>query len=111
MLDDKRQRIDVDAKIAAAETEEEKAAWENQRTRIGKIDFRNGWHVGIYKHACGHWEVLQSPIYVNCDGSPKIVNGHSYTAADADRALREESEKRKCTRCFYATQNKGAVEK
>lgn len=100
MVNDKRQHIDVDAKIAAAATQEEKVAWEAQRAHIEKADFCDGWHVGIYKQACGHWEVLQTPIYVNYDGTPKIVNGHPYTATDADKELREESKKRKCTRCI-----------
>ena len=95
-----RMYIDIDAKIAAAPTQEEKDAWESERAILEKldIDFCAGWHVGIYKQACGHWEILQSPVY----GHHMLVAGKPYTAADADRELREASALRSCTRCICA---------
>ncbi len=97
MTKDSRVYIDVDARIEAAATQEEKDAWESKRGDLEKhdIDFCAGWHVGIYKHACGHWEILQSPIY----GKHKLVDGRPYSAADADRELRRESANSVCTRC------------
>lgn len=95
-----RMFIDVDAKIAISHTREETEAWEAQRERLKAIDFCAGWHVGIYKQACGHWEILQSPLYKNHDGTPTVIDGHIYTAEDADRELREDSAQRKCTRCI-----------
>lgn len=98
-----RMYIDIIEKIASAETQEEKDAWAEKRSDVEKygVDFCAGWHVGIYKQACGHWEILQSPIYINHDGTPAIINGKPFTAMDADREMREESKKRLCTRCVY----------
>lgn len=97
-----RMYINIDEKIAAAATQEEKEAWEAERADLIRLDtdFCSGWHVGIYKQKCGHWEILQSPLFVNGDGSPAVIGGRPYTAGDADRELREESSKRKCTRCI-----------
>jgi len=96
-----RRYIDIDKMIAAAKTQEEIEAWESKRADLEKygIDFCEGWHVGIYKHICGHWEILQSPIYINHDGTPAIINGKPYTAEDADKELLLVSAKSKCTRC------------
>lgn len=88
-----RMFIDVDAKIAAARSKEEQDAWEQNRKALEETDFCDGWHVGIYKHACGHWEVLQAPIYKARE------DGSHYTAEDADKELRIESTKIDCSRC------------
>ena len=74
-------KINVDEKIVQAKTPEERAAWEAQdREHLEKCDFVDGWYVGIFKQACGHWEVLQDPF-------GNVVE------------LIAESLKRKCTRC------------
>ena len=58
-----RQVIDVDAKIAESTTEEERIEWEKNREALKRIDFCAGWDVWIYKHGCGHYEVLQTATH------------------------------------------------
>lgn len=82
-----RKFINVDEMISKAITEEEKQAWEERREQLSKIDFVADWYVDIYKHACGHWEILQSPVYAG--QTPQITKSR----------MVEESSKRKCTRC------------
>lgn len=96
-----RMYVSVDEKIAAAASQEERDAWESWRDRLEsrRLDFCAGWHVGIYKHACGHWEVLQHPIFKNHDGTPKTIDGRPYTAEDADQTLRGDSLMRLCSAC------------
>lgn len=85
-----RMYIDIDEKIAIAKTQEEKNAWESQRETLERysIVFCDSWYVDIYKQACGHWEILQSPIRPG------------ETAASVRARLLEESSKRQCTKCI-----------
>lgn len=83
----KRKFINVDEVIAKATTQEEKDAWEAKRELLNIISFVDDWYVNIYKHACGHWEVLQTPVYAGeTEESTKVV-------------MINESAKRKCTSC------------
>ncbi len=94
--------IDVDAKIATAATPEEKDAWEKKRAELERhsYSFCEGWHVGIYQHTCGHWEILQSPLYKTSDGTSVGFSGKASMTEIVDRELREMSAKSKCTRCI-----------
>jgi hypothetical protein len=82
-----RKFIDVDEMIAKAATPEEKEAWEANRELLDKVDFVEDWYVDIYKHACGHWEVLQTPVYAG------------RTIEETKAEMDAESAKRKCTSC------------
>ena len=88
-----RQFVDVDAKIAEATTPEEKAAWEENREALKRIDFCEGWDVWVYPHRCGHWEVLQTPTY----GRPISVVREEMT--------KEAMARKSCTRCTLARLN------
>lgn len=65
-------------------TKEEKEIISNCREMNKRhgFDFVEGWEVDIYKHKCGHREILQHP--------PK---------ATTKKQMHEEALKRVCTRC------------
>lgn len=82
-------KINVD-EVKKAATQEEKEAWEANRELLNKVDFVDDWYVDIYKRACGHWEVLQSPIYAG------------ETKESTKAAIKLIAAKNKCTRCILS---------
>lgn len=95
---DQRQRVDFDERIKLSKCLAESKEWENLRELDKKyresfgqdhgIDFCDGWYFDCYEQKCGHWEVLQSPIY------------EGMTADDVKKEMIKESKERKCTKCI-----------
>lgn len=88
-----RKFVDVDAKIRESRTPEERAAWEENREALKRIDFCEGWDVWVYPHRCGHYEVLQVPTY-----------GRPIPVVRVETA-KEAMDRKSCTRCTLARLN------
>jgi len=84
-----RVTINTDERVVKARTQEEKDAWEANRSLLQRVDFCEGWLVEIYKHACGHWEILQHPVSFQCS-----------TPAEIKARLTLDATTRRCTRCL-----------
>lgn len=43
------------------------------------FDFPKGWYVDLYKHACGHWEILQIPRKEDREDTKRHAREHMCT--------------------------------
>lgn len=84
--------LDYAAKIKNASCAEEAQEWEEAQRRGYKPP--EGWTCGCFKQACGHYEILQHPIYIDHAGNPTI------TEDEVLKILADDSSKRKCTGCI-----------
>lgn len=84
--------LDYDEKIRNSKCKEEADVWKfAKRTNYQPPE---GWVCGCFQQSCGHYEILQHPIWTNHQGVPQI------TEAKALDILRKDSETRKCSSCI-----------
>ena len=80
-----------DELIKNASCKEEAKKWEEAKKRGYKPP--EGWACGCFRQECGHFEILQHPIYIDDAGNPTI------TEDEVMKILADDSSKRKCTKC------------
>lgn len=78
--------------IENASCKEETKKW--QEAKKGGYKPPEGWVCGCFKQMCGHYEILQHPIYIDHTGSPTI------TEEEVLKILADDSSKRECTKCI-----------